>query len=133
MSRQPKGQWRNYQNSCLRPFTYIIQNWKFGDKSCQVYHFSPWGMREAVANRMGKLQVKANFSSLPTEVCEKLAITQEAFVKELVEILLILDAKIFNILFGFIVTIVLLLKLLSNAKYGTFKTIEELINNWDDA
>ena len=86
MSRQPKGQWRNYQNSCLIPFTYIIQNWKFGDKSCQVYHFSPWGMREAVANRMGKPQVKANFSALPTEVCEKLGITQETFVKELVEI-----------------------------------------------
>ena len=44
MSRQPKGQRRNYQNSCLIPFTYIIQNWRFGDKSCQVYHFSPWGM-----------------------------------------------------------------------------------------
>ena len=24
-------------------------------------------------------------------------------------------------------------KLLSNSKYGTFKTIKELINNWDDA
>ena len=86
MSRQPKGQQRNYQNSCLIPFTFMIQNGKFGDKSCQVYHFSPWGMREAVANRMGKPQVKANFSALPTEVCEKLGITQETFVKELVEI-----------------------------------------------
>ena len=137
MSHQPKGQWRNYQNSCLIPFTYIIQNWKFGDKSCQVYHFSPWGMREAVANRIGKPQVKANFSALPTEVCEKLGITQETFVKELVEkILLKLDAKIVNILFSFIVTIVkknLLPKLVSGSKYGTFKTIEELINNWDDA
>ena len=56
---------------------------KFGDKSC---HFSHWGMREAVANRMGKPQVKANFSALPTEVCENLGITQETFVKELVEI-----------------------------------------------
>ena len=36
-----RSSWRNYQNSCLIPFTYIIQNWKFGDKSCQVYHFSP--------------------------------------------------------------------------------------------
>ena len=86
MSCQPKSQWRNYQNSCLIPLTYIIQNWKFGDKSCQVYHFSPWGMREAIANRMGKPQVKANFSALPTEICEKLGITQETFVKELVEI-----------------------------------------------
>ena len=68
MSRQPKRQWTNYQNSCLIPFTYIIENWKFGDKSCQVYHFSPWGMREVVANRMGKPQMKANFSALPTEV-----------------------------------------------------------------
>ena len=40
MSRQPKGQWRNYQISCLISFTYIIQNWKFGDKFCQVYHFT---------------------------------------------------------------------------------------------
>ena len=85
MTRQPKTQWSNYQNSCLIPFTYIIQNWKFGDKSCQVYHFLPWRMREAVANRMGKPQVKANFSALPTEVCEKLGITQEKFVKKLVE------------------------------------------------
>ena len=81
MSCQPKGQWRNYQNSCLIPFTYIIQNWKFGDKFCQVYHFSPWGMREAVANRMGKPQVKANFSALPTEVREKSGITQENWLK----------------------------------------------------
>ena len=72
MSRQPKDQWRNYQDSCLIPFTYITQNWKFRDKSCQVYHFSTWVMREAVANRMGKSQVKENFSALPTEVCEKL-------------------------------------------------------------
>ena len=85
MSRQPKGQRRNYQNSCLIPFTYIIQTWRFGDKSCQVYHFLPWGMREDVANRMRKPQVKANFAALPTEVCEKLGITQETWL-ELVEI-----------------------------------------------
>ena len=86
MSPQPKGQWRNYQNSCLIPFTYIIQNWKFGYKYCQVYHFPLWGMQEAVANHMEKPQVKANFSALPTEVCQKLGSTQETFVKELVEI-----------------------------------------------
>ena len=43
-------------------------------------------MQEAVVNHLGKPQVKANFSALPTEVCEKLGITQETFIKELVEI-----------------------------------------------
>ena len=30
-------------------------------------------MREGIVNRMGKPQVKANFSALPIEVCEKLS------------------------------------------------------------
>ena len=135
MSRQPKDQWRDYQNSCLIPFTYVIQNWKFGDKSCQVYHFSPWGIPEAIANRMGKPQVKANFSALPTEVCEKLSITQKTFIKELVEINITNTAhqnpQHFVRFYCKDCQKNLLPKLLSNSKYGTFKTIEELINNWD--
>ena len=137
MSRQPKGQWRDYQNPCLIPFTYIIQNWKFGDKSCQVYYFSPWGMQEAVANCMGKPQVKANSSALPTEVCEKLGITQETFIRELVEINITntrcQNPQHFVWFYCNDCQKNLLPKLLSNSKYGMFKTIEELINNWDDA
>ena len=116
----------------------MIENWKFGDKSCQEYHFSPWGMREAVANRMGKPQVKANFSAMPTEVCEKLGITQETFLKELVEINIAnigrqQNPQHFVRFYCNDCQKNLLPKLLSNSEYGTFKTFEELINNRDDA
>ena len=94
-------------------------------------------MREAVENRMGKPQVKANFSAVPTEVCEKLGITQETFVKELVEINITntgcQNPQHFVRSYCNDCQKNLLPKLLSNSKYGTFKTIEELINNWDDA
>ena len=94
-------------------------------------------MREAVANRMEKPQVKANFSALPTEVCEKLGITQETYVKELVEINITnterQNPQHFVRFYCNDYQKNLLPKLLSNSKYGTFKTIEELINNWDDA
>ena len=98
-----------------------------------MYHFSPWGMREAVANRLGKPQVKANFSALPTEVCEKLGITQETFVKELVEINIANTARQNPQHFVWFYCNNCQKKLLSNSKYGMFKTIEKLINNWDDA
>ena len=79
---------------------------------------------------MGKPQVKANFSALPTEVCEKLGITQETFVKELVEISITnTGCQNPQHLVRFYCNDCqknLLPKLLSNSKYGTFKTIEEL-------
>ena len=86
---------------------------------------------------MGKPQVKVNFSALPTEVCEKLGITQETFVKELVEINITntgrQNPQHFVRFYCNDCQNNLLPKLLSISKYGTFKTIEELINNWDDA
>ena len=94
-------------------------------------------MREAVANHTGKPQVKANFSALPTEVFEKLGITQETFVKELVEINITntgcQNPQHFVRFYCNDCQKNLLPKLLSNSKHGMFKTIEELINNWDGA
>ena len=86
---------------------------------------------------MRKPQVKANFSALPTEVCEKLGINQETFVKELVEINITntgcQNPQHFVQFYCHDCQKNLLPKLLSNSKYETFKTIETLINNWDDA
>ena len=81
LTRQPQGNWRQCQNSCRIAYTYVIQNWTFKEITHQIFHFSPWGMRETIGTRLSKPQVKANFNALPNEVVDKLGVTKENFDK----------------------------------------------------
>ena len=62
MTRQPKGNWRNHQNSCKIPYTFVSQTWSIAGKSHDILHFSPWGMKETVSRRLLKPQRQASMS-----------------------------------------------------------------------
>ena len=42
-------------------YTYIIQMWKFDitNKSGEIWHFCPWGMRETISNKLKAVNCKA--------------------------------------------------------------------------
>ena len=138
MSRQPKGNWRNYQNSCRVAYTYLIQKWTVGESEsvAEVYHFAPWGMRETISKRLAIPQVKANFSALPLTVKTTFGITAENFDKN--KITVEINNTGYNAPQPFVrfycndCQKTFLPKLLNNPKYGNFQTLEDLISNWDE-
>ena len=135
IARQPQGNWRQLQKGCEIPYMFVIQTWTYGDKTCQVYHFSPWGMHGTIEIRLSRPPVKANFHCLPLEIRERLDLKVETFDKTSLTVATSNTGRQNPLPFIRFYCVdcqtKLLPKLLNNPKYGNLKTVEELVTNWD--
>ena len=136
VTRPPKGDWRKKQTVCIILYTYGVQQWSWKDKSCEIYHFSHWGMRESISKRLSTAQLKSSFNVLPCQVRDELGITKETFVRAELGVNTTntgwQSPNPFVRLYCSDCQNAFILKLLNNKNYGNLKTIEELFNNWDN-